>query len=74
MSRTFTRSCDNESSNYNKRNIKCSKCDREATRRLTPDLDIGGIPVCDSWDCETLIRLELMRKTIELQDGIKRNT
>lgn len=26
---------------------KCIACDKEATKRLSPDLDIDGIPVCD---------------------------
>jgi len=40
--------------------MKCSKCYKEATRRLSPDFDIAGIPVCNSYDCELLIRIELL--------------
>ena len=45
--------------------MKCSKCNREATRMLTPDLDIGCIPVCDDYSCEMLIRFELLKSTME---------
>jgi len=46
--------------------MKCSKCDREATKRLSPDLDIAGAPVCDG--CESLVRIEIMKYTLELQN------
>jgi hypothetical protein len=40
--------------------VKCSKCDKEATRRLTVDIDIYGIPVCDSEQCKQSIQLDLI--------------
>ncbi len=27
--------------------MKCAKCDKEATKRFSPDLDIRGIGACD---------------------------
>lgn len=54
---------DKEAQEY--KDMKCAKCDNEATRRLTPDLDIHGIPVCDSKECEKQIRHELIIRIYE---------
>ena len=50
--------------------MKCHVCNNESTRRLTPDLDIKGIPVCDSEECERKIRIELMIKIYEESNRI----
>ena len=40
--------------------MNCSQCTDPATRMVTPDLDIGGIPLCDNPDCYTKIVEQLL--------------
>lgn len=39
--------------------LKCAQCGKPATKRLTVDLDIQGIPLCDSEECELRVRAAL---------------
>lgn len=40
--------------------MTCYMCGSPATRRVTPDLDIDGIPLCDTNECKMLLDVELM--------------
>lgn len=42
--------------------MKCVKCDKEATIRFSPDLDIQGIGACE--DCREEIHTDLMLAVI----------
>ena len=39
--------------------MNCYICGNEATKRMTPDMDIQGMPMCDSIDCKQLLQLVL---------------
>jgi hypothetical protein len=39
--------------------MNCYICGNEATKRLTPDMDIKGMPMCDNIDCKQLLQLVL---------------
>lgn len=43
----------------------CRVCGKPATRRLSPDLDIDGVPVCDDETC-------LMAVWVELFEGLRK--
>ena len=38
----------------------CHECGEVATRRMTVDIDIRGLPICDSSVCEHKARVRLM--------------
>ena len=40
--------------------MTCSQCADPATRFLTPDMDIRGIPLCDNPDCYIKLVAQLM--------------
>ena len=40
--------------------MNCSQCTNEATRHLTPDMDIAGIPLCDDPNCYTKVLIQLL--------------
>jgi len=42
--------------------MKCSKCHKEATKKI--QLEDGFLPCCDSYDCNLLIRFELIKPQI----------
>ena len=42
--------------------MKCSKCHRDATKKI--QLEGGFLPCCDSYDCNLLIRFELIKPQI----------
>lgn len=42
--------------------MKCSKCHKEATKKI--QLEGGFLPCCDSYDCNLLIRFELIKPQI----------
>ena len=42
--------------------MKCSKCHRDATKKI--QLEDGFLPCCDSYDCNLLIRFELIKPQI----------
>jgi hypothetical protein len=39
--------------------MNCSQCTNEATRFVTNDMDIQGIPLCDDPDCYTKVLVQL---------------
>ena len=42
--------------------MKCSKCHRDATKKI--QLKGGFLPCCDSYDCNLLIRFDLIKPQI----------
>ena len=42
--------------------MKCSKCHKEATKKI--QLEGGFLPCCDSYDCNLLLRFELIKPQI----------
>ena len=42
--------------------MKCSKCHKEATKKI--QLEDGFLPCCDSYDCNLLLRFELIKPQI----------
>ena len=40
--------------------MTCSQCTDPATRFLTPDMDIAGIPLCDDPDCYAKVIAQLL--------------
>jgi len=48
--------------------MKCSKCHKEATKKI--HLEGGFLPCCDSYDCNLLLRFELIKRQInnDMQD------
>jgi hypothetical protein len=42
--------------------MKCSKCHRDATKKI--QLKEGFLPCCDSYDCNLLLRFELIKPQI----------
>lgn len=40
--------------------MNCYMCGNPATRRVTSDLDIEGIPLCNGNTCKMLLDVELM--------------
>ena len=42
--------------------MKCSKCHRDATKKI--QLEDGFLPCCDSYDCNLLLRFELIKPQI----------
>lgn len=46
--------------------MKCIKCEKPATKRFSPDLDIKGIGTCDEHEDE--IRIDLLLATCN-KDG-----
>jgi len=42
--------------------MKCSKCHKEATKKI--QLEGGFLPCCDSYDCNLLLRFELLKPQI----------
>jgi hypothetical protein len=51
--------------------MKCHVCNKPATHRLTPDLDIKGIPWCGDKECRDKINLELMIRIYESTEAHK---
>lgn len=43
---------------------KCANCGKPATLSLTPDLDIKGIPLCDSALCRTVVSIKLYESAL----------
>ena len=43
--------------------MNCYICGNTATRRLTPDMDIHGLSLCDSKDCQQLLLLGMWTDT-----------
>ena len=39
--------------------MTCSQCTDPATRFVSPNMDIAGIPLCDDPDCYTLLLAQL---------------
>lgn len=39
--------------------MNCYICGNEATKSLSPDMDIQGIPLCEKVDCVQLLQLVL---------------
>jgi len=42
--------------------MKCSKCHRDATKKI--QLEGGVLPCCDSYDCNLLLRVEIIKPQI----------
>ena len=40
--------------------MTCSQCTEQATRLVSPDMDIGGIPLCDNPDCYIKLVAQLL--------------
>ncbi len=43
--------------------MKCLKCNKESTKRISPDLDIKGVAVCD--DCADEVRRDMIIVSFE---------
>ena len=48
----------------------CYECqENESTRQITIDIDIKGIPICDSNECEHKARVRLMMVLLSADDN-----
>ena len=47
---------------------KCHVCGKPATRRISPDLDIAGIPLCDSQECWLKAQIELWEELRKMEE------
>lgn len=48
----------------------CYMCGRPSTKRLKPDLDMAGIPLCDTDACKDLMMAYLMMPDLEMNQGM----
>ena len=48
--------------------MTCSQCTDPATRLVTPDMDIRGIPLCDDPDCYIKLVAQLLDYGDEFED------
>lgn len=50
--------------------MKCSKCDKYATGRLSPDLDIKGVGFCDEHEAE--VKMEMLVLIFEGEEAYEK--
>ena len=48
--------------------MTCSQCTDPATRLVSPDMDITGIPLCDNPDCYIKLVAQLLDYGVEFED------
>lgn len=51
-------------------NAPCYMCGAESTKRLTPDLDINGIPLCGEQVCGDLLRAFMIQPDLDMNKAL----